>query len=157
MEISKYFHVFCNYSQNYILIRTFHNSLPKKSNKHFHSQYCSCLRWLYVWISQTQLIFLYTVQLGPITDMQTYKLLHLFQHLFLNILHSTLKIHPIFYAYILFIIYIYIHLLLFPFTIYALLFFYIYALLFLTTVEVEMFKLLRNSKFTFSFSTNCDI
>ena len=24
-------------------------------------------------------------------------------------------------------------------------------------VEVEMFKLLRNSKFTLSFSTNCDI
>ena len=70
IEISTYFHLLCNYSQNYLLIR---NSPPPKKipTTHFHSQQCSCLQWLYIWISQTQLTFLYTVEMGLITDMHT--------------------------------------------------------------------------------------
>ena len=65
---------------------------PKKKipTTHFHYQQCSCLQWLYTWISQTQLTFLYTAEMGLITDMHTYKSLNLVQHLFLNTLHCTL-------------------------------------------------------------------
>ena len=91
MQISTYFHLLCNYSQNYLLIRTSSTTLPKKiPTTHFHSQQCSCLHWLYIWISQTQQTFLNTDEVSLITDMHTYKSLNLVQHLFLNTLNCTL-------------------------------------------------------------------
>ena len=89
MQISTYFHVLCNYSQNYLLIRI--PPLPKKiPTTHFHYQQFSCLQWLYIWISQRQLTFLDTAEMGLITDMHTYKSINLVQRLFLNTLHCTL-------------------------------------------------------------------
>ena len=80
MEIT-YFHLLCNYLQKYILIKIppLHPPTPPKKipPTHFHSQQCSCLQWLYIWINQTQLAFLDTVEMGLITDMQTYKTLSL--------------------------------------------------------------------------------
>ena len=91
MEISIYFHVLCNYSQNYLLIRISPPpSHPKTPTTHSHYQWFSCLQWLYMWISQIQLTFIYTAEMGLITEMHTYKSLNLVQHLFLNTLHCTL-------------------------------------------------------------------
>ena len=64
-----------------------HKKIPPT---HFHSQKCSCFQWLYIGINETQLTFLDTVEMGLITDMQTYKTLNLIQHLFHNTLHCTL-------------------------------------------------------------------
>ena len=117
-------------------IRHFQKAInPSKMNpalEDLHSQHFSCLQQLYIWISQRQLTFLDTVQMGLITDMQTYKPLNLVQHLFHNTLYCVLYTHFFFYVYILFF---YIHILLilfFLFTIHALLIFCTYALLFLT-------------------------
>ena len=71
MQISTHFHLLCNYSQNYLLIRI--PPTQKIPTTHFHSQQCSCLQWLYIWISQTQLTFLDTDEMDLITDMHTYK------------------------------------------------------------------------------------
>ena len=90
VEISTYFNLLCNYSQNYLLIRISPPPKKKIPTTHFHSQQCSCFHWLYICINQTQLTFLDTVEMGLITDMQTYKSLNLVQHLFHNTLHCTL-------------------------------------------------------------------
>ena len=115
MLISTYFHILCNPSQNYFVIRISHTSPPTKKNPpptHFHSQQFSCLQLLYIWISQTQLTFLDTVEMGLITDMHTYKSLNVVQHLFLKTSYCILYTHLFFYVYILLI----------PFTVYLFLF-----------------------------------
>jgi hypothetical protein len=49
-------------------------SQKKIPTTHFHSQQCSCSKWLYMWIKQKQFqTILDTVVISPITDMQTYK------------------------------------------------------------------------------------
>ena len=90
MEI-KYFHPLIYYLQNYFLIKIPPPPLQKKiPPTHFHSQQRSCFQWLYIWINETQMTFLDTVEMGLITDMQTYKSLNLVQHLFHKTLHCTL-------------------------------------------------------------------
>ena len=126
MEIT-YFNLLCNFWQTYLLIRILPTSTPPKTNtvKHYHSQQKSPLQWSSIWISQIQLTFLDTDEIGLTTDMQTYKSQNLVQPLFYKMLYRTLLTHLFFYIYIVFFCIHCLHLLLFLFSIYALLVFYI--------------------------------
>ena len=68
---------------------------------HFNSQEWSFQLWPCKLISQIQLTFLDTVEMGLITDMQTYKSPNLVQLLFNKTLHFILTTHLFFYVYIL--------------------------------------------------------
>ena len=76
MEIRTYFHLPAITHRLTFLLEF---SPPTQPNNkaiavnHFHSQQCSYYPWPYTLISQKQMTFLDTVEMGLTTDMQTFK------------------------------------------------------------------------------------